>query len=171
VKTLEQQRADVFARRKALRMAVRESAQRLKPSAIADEALHRFDPELSRLSGIKSRVLEHPLISIALLSGLGWLVGAAAKPSGQTRTTPAARETVSPKPAKQKEKEHDSGQRNRNRRAAPADRRTTEPLPFEPAGEAEVSLAQPGGEAQQARNQPERHAQPQERELGLVHGA
>jgi len=100
--------ATVRARRKALQATAQEVRARVSPPQLAEDALSLLDPELALLGRAKERILHNRLLSLAVLAGVGWLVGAPRHHDGD----PFAAETAGRKPprAHMKEKNNDSGQ-------------------------------------------------------------
>jgi len=168
--SLDTLRREVFEKRRALDASLGETKQRLRPSQLVGDMLNVVDPQLVRLEIMKNRVTSRPLLSLAVLAGLGWIFGASVRPRVKTGTSRAARgdpnSKLTPKPAKQKENENDSGQRHGNGRTDATVRRAKEPLdPLQPAGEAEGVLPRIGGEAQQEHQRPQFSQREEERAL------
>jgi hypothetical protein len=81
----------VRARREALKATLGDARARLSPAQLAEDALSLIDPELTLLGRLKARIRSNRLLSLAVLAGVGWLVGA-------------------PRRVNMKEKNNDSGQ-------------------------------------------------------------
>lgn len=99
--------ANVRARRKALTVTVHDMRARLSLPQLAEDALSLVDPELTLLARAKERIQHNRRLSLAVLAGVGWLVGAPRHHDGE----PFAAETAGPAPprAHMKEKNNDSG--------------------------------------------------------------
>jgi len=99
---------NVQARRAALKVTSEEVRGRLSPPQLAEDALAALDPQLAFLGGVASRVQHNRLLSLAVLAGVGWLVGAPRRQAGEP---PAPREAgTTPPRANMKENNNDSGQ-------------------------------------------------------------
>lgn len=110
MKSMAHMRAEVRSSREQLENTVAELRDRLSPAQIAEDAMHFLDPELSLLGRIKSGVQNNRLLSLAVLAGVGWLVGLPRRRNGDSRQTRDA-DTAS-KRTTMKEKTNDSGQIN-----------------------------------------------------------
>jgi len=62
-------------RRAALLQTFGELRARASPPQLVEDALRVLDPELSFLGRLKKRVRNNRLLSLAVLAGVGWLVG------------------------------------------------------------------------------------------------
>jgi hypothetical protein len=106
-RAFDQAVSDVKRRRAALTATLEDARARLSPPQLAEEALNLIDPELSLLGRLKARVQHNRLLSLAVLAGVGWLVGAPRRHAGE----PPGREAgTTPPRANMKENKNDSGQ-------------------------------------------------------------
>lgn len=108
MKSMAEARAEARSSREQLENTVAELRDRLSPAQIAEDAMHLLDPELSLLGRIKSGVQNNRLLSLAVLAGVGWLVGLPRRRNGDSQKTRDA-DTAS-KRTTMKEKSNDSGQ-------------------------------------------------------------
>ena len=100
--------SDVKRRRAALTATLEDARARFSPPQLAEDALNLIDPELSLLGRLKARVQHNRLLSLAVLAGVGWLVGAPRRHAGEP---PGPREAgTTPTRANMKENKNDSGQ-------------------------------------------------------------
>jgi hypothetical protein len=100
--------AEARRRRRALRATLEETRLRLSPPELAADVLSLIDPKLRLLHRATSRIQNNRLLSLAVLAGVGWLVGAPRQNDGEP---PGARSAgTSPLRANMKEKKNDSGQ-------------------------------------------------------------
>ncbi len=98
--------SDVKRRRAALTATLEDARARFSPPQLAEDALNLIDPELSLLGRLKARVQHNRLLSLAVLAGVGWLVGAPRRHAGEP---PARREAgTTPPRANMKENNNDS---------------------------------------------------------------
>jgi hypothetical protein len=98
----------VKARRLALKASLADARSRLSPPQLAEDALSLVDPELALLGRFKARIENNRLLSLAVLAGVGWLVGAPRRHDGEAL---GAGEAGTPPPrVNPKEKNNDSGQ-------------------------------------------------------------
>lgn len=95
-------------RRRALTNTLGELRQRLSPPQLAEDALGVIDPELQLLHRARERVQNNKLLSLAVLAGVGWLVGAPRQNDGEPIGADDAGSSL-PR-ANMKEKKNDSGQ-------------------------------------------------------------
>jgi hypothetical protein len=100
--------ASVRARRKALEASFADLRGRITPPQVAEDALSLIDPELALLGRIRERIQQNRLLSLAVLAGVGWLVGAPRQQNGEALGAGNAG-TAAPR-ANTKEKKNDSGQ-------------------------------------------------------------
>jgi hypothetical protein len=100
--------AAVRSRRRALRTTVDDMRARLSPPQLAEDALGLIDPELELLNLFKERIQRNRLLSLAVLAGAGWLVGAPRHHDGEALAAEEAGTT--PPRANMKEKKNDSGE-------------------------------------------------------------
>ena len=70
-------------RRKALQATLKTCAARMSPPQLAEDALNLVDPELTLLGRLKERIQHNRLLSLAVLAGVGWLVGAPRQHEGE----------------------------------------------------------------------------------------
>lgn len=99
--------AEVRASRAELEKTVGEFKARVSPPQLAEDAMNLLDPDLTLLGRIKSGVQQNRLLSLAVLAGVGWLVGAPRRSNGEPRKT---RDTdTAPPQATLKENKNDSG--------------------------------------------------------------
>lgn len=107
-RAFEQAVADVKRRRAALTATLEDARARFSPPQLAEDALNLIDPELSLLGRLKARVRHNRLLSLAVLAGVGWLVGAPRRHAGEP---PGPREAgATPPRGNMKENKNDSGQ-------------------------------------------------------------
>lgn len=99
--------ADVLAHRERLLRTCRELQSRAGPSQLADDALALIDPQLTILGRLKAGVEQNKLLSLAVLAGIGWLVGAPRRHNGGPRDS---REAASATRKTMKETRNDSGE-------------------------------------------------------------
>lgn len=97
----------VRARREALQGTVKDMRGRLSPPQLAEDELNLIDPELTLLGRFKDRIQHNRLLSLAVLAGVGWLVGAPRHHDGEAI---GARQAGTAPRANMKEKKNDSGQ-------------------------------------------------------------
>jgi hypothetical protein len=122
--------ANVRARREALKATLGEAKTRLSPPQLAEDALSLVDPELALLGRFKARVENNRLLSLAVLAGVGWLVGAPRHHHGETL---GAGEAGTPPPrVNLKEKNDDSGQIHGEHRSGTGAGRAEDGRPEEP---------------------------------------
>jgi hypothetical protein len=81
---------------------------RFTPPQLAEDALGLIDPELDLLHRARERIQNNWLLSLAVLAGVGWLVGAPRQNDGEPLGADDA--GSSPPRANMKEKKNDSGQ-------------------------------------------------------------
>lgn len=105
--TRTQALADVEARREALLKTCGEFQLRVSPSQLAEDALGLIDPQLTILGRLRAGVEQNKLLSLAVLAGIGWLVGAPRRHNGGPRS---AREAGSATRKTMKETINDSGE-------------------------------------------------------------
>lgn len=157
--------AEARSSREQLEKTIGELRGRLSPPQIAEDVMHLLDPELSVLGRIKSGVEKNRLLSLAVLAGVGWLVGVSRRRDGDPRkmrdiATASMRTTM-------KEKINDSGQ-------IPGDEwRGSDSIGQNPVSQQEIAgqgkrtrkrgKARQNGSAGQAQ---ERHAEPERQEAG-----
>lgn len=99
--------AEVHASRAELEKTLGEFRDRVSPPQLAEDLMNLIDPDLTLLGRIKSGVQHNRLLSLAVLAGAGWLVGAPRRSNGEPRN---AREAdTKPLRATLKEKNNDSG--------------------------------------------------------------
>ena len=107
-RAFDQAVSDVKRRRAALSATLEDARARFSPPQLAEDALNLIDPELSLLGRFKARIQHNRLLSLAVLAGVGWLVGAPRRQAGEP---PAPREAgTTPPRANMKENNNDSGQ-------------------------------------------------------------
>lgn len=149
---------DVRARREALQSDVSQLRSRLSPPQLAEDALGLVDPDLTLLGRFKERIQHNRLLSLAVLAGVGWLVGA---PRHQDGDAFGARQAgTTPSRANMKEKNNDSGQYHGDQWTGAAGRRAQERAAEEPAQEA--VLARRSRQAQPERGGTPLHGEPQQ---------
>jgi hypothetical protein len=154
--------AALRARRRQLRKTARDMRARLSPPQLAEDALGLIDPELALLNDFKERIQHNRLLSLAILAGVGWLVGAPRHHDGE----PLAAENAGTTPprANIKEKKNDSGQIHGDHRSGAGTGRQEEWLPQE-LPEKDV-LARRGRKARQERSRAPHQRQPQQQPAG-----
>jgi hypothetical protein len=111
-------------RREALQGTVNDLRGRLSPPQLAEDALNLLDPELTLLGRIKERIENNRLLSLAVLAGVGWLVGAPRQHDSQALG--ARQASTTPPRANMKEKKNDSGPIHGKPWSGPAGGRTQE---------------------------------------------
>lgn len=100
--------ADVKARREAVQQSIEALKARLSPEQLTENALSLLDPDLSLLGRVRSRIEHNKVLSLAVLAGVGWLVGGYTRHGEGQNSKRTAGMAQPPKTAK--EKHHDSGQ-------------------------------------------------------------
>jgi hypothetical protein len=100
--------AEARERRKALTNTLADTRARFSPPQLAEDVLGLIDPELSLLHRARERIQNNRLLSLAVLAGVGWLVGAPRHNDGEPLGADDAGTT--PPRANMKEKKNDSGQ-------------------------------------------------------------
>jgi hypothetical protein len=95
-------------RRRALTNTLGDMRQRFTPPQLAEDVLGLIDPELELLHRARERIQNNRLLSLAVLAGVGWLVGAPRQNDGEPLGADDA--GSSPPRANMKEKKNDSGQ-------------------------------------------------------------
>jgi len=151
--------ATVQARRKALQTTLEDMRGRLSPPQLAEDALSLIDPDLTLLGRFKERIQNNRLLSLAVLAGVGWLVGAPRHHDGEPLEGREA--GTKPPRANMKEKKNDSGQIHGEHWSGTGSGRQEEQPPQEPAEEAIV--ARRSRKAQQDGGIPPVERQPQQR--------
>lgn len=110
--------AEVMRRREALRGSLTAMRHRVSAPQLVEDALSLLDPELSLLGRLKEKVRQNRILSLAILAGAGWLVGAPRRRSGTAREARHAR-TTRPSRENPKEKTNDSRQHHGDKRPEP----------------------------------------------------
>jgi hypothetical protein len=95
-------------RRRALLSTLEDARARFSPPQLAEDALSLIDPELSLLHRARERIQNNRLLTLAVLAGVGWLVGAPRHNDGEPLGADDA--GTSPPRENMKEKKNDSGQ-------------------------------------------------------------
>jgi len=95
-------------RRRALTNTLGDMRARFSPPQLAEDVLALIDPELALLHRARERVQNNRLLSLAVLAGVGWLVGAPRHNDGEPLGADDA--GTSPPRENMKEKKNDSGQ-------------------------------------------------------------
>lgn len=134
----------VRARREALQGTVKDMRGRLSPPQLAEDALNLIDPELTLLGRFKERIQHNRLLSLAVLAGVGWLVGAPRHHDGEAF---GARQAGTAPRTNMKEKKNDSGQIHGDDWSGPAGGHTEDRSPE--GGPPEAVLARRSSKAQQ----------------------
>lgn len=109
--------ADVRHHRVTMMATLKDARVRLGPAQLAEDALALADSELVLLGRIRRRFRHNKLLSLAILAGVGWLVGAPRPHDGEPLAEGAAGATA-PR-ANIKEKNNDSGQIHGKHRSGP----------------------------------------------------
>lgn len=99
--------AELAASRRALLDTVAELKARVSPPQLAEDVMSFLDPDLTLLGRIRSSIGRHRLLSLAVLAGAGWLVGAPRRNKDKPRS-PREPDPVPPR-ATSKENNNDSG--------------------------------------------------------------
>jgi hypothetical protein len=163
VTTRDEALAELRASREALRDAACELRRRSSPHQLAGDAIRFLDPELTMLARLKAGVREKPLLSLAVLAGVGWLLGTPRRRHGAPQDERKAESAPMRKTTK--EKNNDSG----SRRAGSGNGARQQQQEVRPHGEAEIGGGQRGGKARAevSRLSPQRQrgdGKPQQRE-------
>lgn len=106
MKSKQEALAEVHASRAELEKTISEFRERVSPPQLAEDVMNLLDPDLTLLGRIKSGVQQNRLLSLAVLAGAGWLVGAPRRSNGEPRRT---READTEPQATLKENNNDSG--------------------------------------------------------------
>jgi hypothetical protein len=85
MKSKQEAVAEVRASRAEFEGTLAEVRARLSFPQLAEDALNLIDPDLTLLGRIKSGVQQNRLLSLAVLAGAGWLVGAPRRSKGDSR--------------------------------------------------------------------------------------
>jgi len=98
---------EVKNRREALWSTWDALQQRVSPPQLAEDALNLIDRDLAILGRMKSRIERNKVLSLAVLAGVGWLMGAPRNSSNHPRRTRTS--GIAQTPTKAKENQDDSG--------------------------------------------------------------
>lgn len=107
MKTKQEALAEVRASRAELEKTISQLRERVSPPQLAEDVMNLLDPDLTLLGRIKSGVQQNRLLSLAVLAGAGWLVGAPRRSNGEPRKMREA--DKEPPRATLKENKNDSG--------------------------------------------------------------
>lgn len=77
--------AEVHASRAELEKTLGNFRDRVSPPQLAEDLMNLLDPDLTLLGRIKSGVQQNRLLSLAVLAGAGWLVGAPRRSTSEPR--------------------------------------------------------------------------------------
>jgi hypothetical protein len=102
--------AELHASRAAVEKTLGEFKTRFSPPQLAEDAMNLLDPDLTLLGRIKSGVQQNRLLSLAVLAGVGWLVGAPRRSKDEPQN-PRNVDTA-PSSSTPKENKNDSGKIN-----------------------------------------------------------
>jgi hypothetical protein len=144
-------------RRRALLSTFSDARARFSPPQLAEDALSLIDPELALLHRARERIQNNRLLSLAVLAGVGWLVGAPRHHDGEPLGADDA--GTSPPRENLKEKKNDSGQIHGEHWSGPGAGRQEDRRAEKLAEEA--VLARRNRQAQQGRGSAPVHGEPQ----------
>lgn len=125
MKSKQEALAEVLASRAELEKTIGELRGRVSPPQLAEDVMNLLDPDLTLLGRVKSGVQQNRLLSLAVLAGAGWLVGAPRRSNGEPRRT---RQADTEPQAILKENNNDSGKNSGEQRSI------SEPDPAEGQG-------------------------------------